>query len=334
MIMKKRLLFKFILIVFIIGVLQTCKEDEKVFNEPVITTVEITEISSSTAVSGGNITDDGGAEITACGVCWNTTGNPTIENNFTVDVIKEDAFISNIGNLEDLQIYYVRAYATNLAGTSYGDELTFTTLGSVKDYDGNIYKAVQIGEQVWMAEDLKTTHYADGTPLVDGTEIGVVSGDYETKYYYSYERADIGIEGYGRLYTWAAAMNGEVSSFSVPSEVQGVCPDGWHVPSKSEWTVLLDYLGGYEIAGKKLKSTDGWIENGDGNNTSGFNALPTGVFVLYQGYGNQGAYSYYWSSSELNELTAFRQELSYLFDSMPWNTEMKNNGFSVRCVKD
>ena len=115
------------------------------------------------------------------------------------------------------------------------------------DYDGNFYQTVQIGNQVWMTENLKVTHYADGTtiPLVtDNTAWGNLD-DNNTDKAYCYYNNDANGEGdiYGTLYTWAAAMNGASSSSANPSGVQGVCPTGWHLPSNAEWTELTDYLG-------------------------------------------------------------------------------------------
>ena len=110
---------------------------------------------------------------------------------------------------------------------------------TVTDYDGNIYQTVQIGNQVWMAENLKSIHYADGTPLVSGTGVGDITGNYTTKYYFYYVDDSATYAGtYGALYTWAAVMNGAASSNNNPSGVQGVCPDGCHRPSEAEWKEL------------------------------------------------------------------------------------------------
>jgi uncharacterized protein (TIGR02145 family) len=104
-----------------------------------------------------------------------------------------------------------------------------------------------------MSENLKTTHYADGSAMVDGTGAGNYGDDYTTKYYFNYNDNESNAVDYGRLYTWAAVMNGEASSNSNPSGVQGACPSGWHIPSDAEWTELTDYLGGESVAGGKLK---------------------------------------------------------------------------------
>ena len=110
----------------------------------------------------------------------------------------------------------------------------------VTDYDGNIYKTVRIGNQIWMAENLRTTHYSDGTPAIS--------------FIYNYE--DTNVYKYGRLYYWTVAMRNHHSSNSNPSGVQGVSPDGWHIPSENEWLELINNLGGPSVAGGKLKSPD------------------------------------------------------------------------------
>ena len=99
---------------------------------PAVITSDITEVTHNSAVSGGNVTDDGGSEVTARGVCWSTNQNPTIEDNKTTDGAGLGSFTSNLTNLEENTTYYVRAYATNEAGTAYGEELTFTTLKGIE----------------------------------------------------------------------------------------------------------------------------------------------------------------------------------------------------------
>jgi uncharacterized protein (TIGR02145 family) len=134
------------------------------------------------------------------------------------------------------------------------DEESDETTGEFTDSrDGQVYKWVKIGNQVWMAENL----------------------NYETPNSWWYDNNSANGDIYGRLYTWAAAMNGESSSNSVPSGVQGVCPDGWHLPSDAEWTVLTDYLGGESVAGGKMKEagTVHWNSPNTGaTNSSGFTA--------------------------------------------------------------
>ncbi len=162
---------------------------------------------------------------------------------------------------------YVRSYATNTNGTTYGNEVNFTIIGtSVSDYEGNEYGVVQIGNQIWMTENLKTTHYADGIaiPLVTYNTAWANLGDNNTDDAYCYYNNS----QYGALYIWAAAMNGAVSSTANPGGIQGACPDGWHLPSDAEWAELVNSIsndGHSGTEGTALKSTSGW--NSDGNGT-------------------------------------------------------------------
>ena len=169
----------------------------------------------------------------------------------------------------------------------------------VKDIDGNEYKIVKIGEQTWMAENLRTTHYSDGTPIQKGWKRSISTG------YWTYPNGDsTNTDSYGLLYNWKAVMRNSTSSNRNPSGVQGICPDGWHVPSSKEWDQLSNYLSGdsqYTCNGKKekiakaLASTYGWHEsanacavgyNMEENNITGFSALPAGEYYgEYEGYG-------------------------------------------------
>ena len=206
---------------------------------------------------------------------------------------------------------------------------------TLTDYDGNIYKTVQIGTQCWMKENLNTTHYADGTPLVDGT--GIPTIDITTKYWFNYDDNPANAYIYGKLYSWAAVMNDEASSDSVPSGVQGVCPEGWHVPSKAEWEILVEKFGGNELAGGKLKESgyEHWsYPNSGANNLSGFTALPGGrLFFSY--YDALSIYSYFSSSTYSNYqdnvwICGFEYNIISAFIS----TTSKQNGLSIRCIKD
>ncbi|MBN1597643.1 MAG: hypothetical protein JW894_05075 [Bacteroidales bacterium] len=239
---------------------------------------------------------------------------------------------------------YICAHSEDLC---WEDEFTVhvypgsgATTGTVTDYDGNVYNTVKIGNQWWMAENLETTYYSDGTPLVDGTGVGSITGDYTTKYWFVYNDDIANKETYGLLYTWAAVMNDESSSTANPSGVQGVCPNGWHVPSSAEWVELSDFLGGEEVAGGKLKEigTTHWTSPNTGaTNETGFTGLPGGVRGYSDGTSyNMGTNGYHWSSQELDYMYSRYAGLNYLTDRFYPSTMngTRTNGFSVRCVKD
>ena len=225
--------------------------------------------------------------------------------------------------------------------------------GTLKDVDGNTYKTVKIGEEWWMAENLKSSHYADGTeiPLITG-DAAWASLEFTDKAFCYYDDSVAIAENYGALYSWAAAMNGAESSELIPSQVQGACPTGWHLPSDGEWMALEMFLGmSYEEAwlvgwrgskeGTKMKSKDGWEEDGNGTNSSGFTALPAGIRDDKGIFTDAGKITHYWSTTEYFNFNflAFNRKLSYnqsgigFFHASHLYGYPKDYGFSVRCVK-
>lgn len=295
-----------------------------------LTTDDVSAITQTTAISGGNITDDGGGTVTARGVCWSISQSPTLADSYTDDGAGTGTFTSNITGLNTGTTYYVRAYASNEAGTAYGNEVSFTT-EPLTDADGNVYETVIIGDQLWMAENLKTTKYNDGTdiPLViNGWKwASLISPGF---CWYDNDRETYG-DIYGALYNW----------FAVNTDI--LCPDGWHVPDNEEWNILTDYLGGAEIAGGILKETGTthWKSpNTDATNESGFTGRPGGFRSRYWDtkcygiFGHLGKYGYWWSSSDFDANSANKRELGYNSGSVIGNYVDKGKGLSVRCIKD
>jgi uncharacterized protein (TIGR02145 family) len=243
-------------------------------------------------------------------------------------------------NIDDIKIEYWdgTAWKTMVTKTSSpgnsSDGTSFCSEG-VTDYDGHKYKTVKIGDQCWMAENLKSTHYADGSSITG---------------HWAYDDIEGYALTYGRLYTWAAVMNGASSSGSNPSGVQGLCPDGWHVPSDNEWKEMEMTLGmtstqahstgirGYMTA-CILKETDEaflWYAVGTepGTNSSGFTALPGG----YRDSGSVFNYltyrTYFWSTTEYSSTNAWYRVLYGGESGVGRYDEDKTYGFSARCVKD
>ena len=205
---------------------------------PALKTSIISDFTKTTAKCGAFITSDGGSKLTARGICWSTDTTPGI-----ADAIFSDPYYSLgtgyynciITGLTANTTYYVRAYATNSKGTGYGNQQHFTTLpeptyGSVSDIDGNIYKTVQIGTRVWMAENLRTTKYNNGTaiPLVTGDTAWVAL---TTPAYCWYNNDAVTYKTpYGALY------NGYALDMTINGG-KNVCPANWHVSTDEEWEV-------------------------------------------------------------------------------------------------
>ena len=206
------------------------------------------------------------------------------------------------------------------------------TYGSVTDQDGNTYATIEIGTQEWMAENLRTTTYANGDPIPNVT--GQSQWSYLTTGAWAHYNNDSQYEiPYGKLYNWYTV-----------ADPRNICPTGWHVPTDAEWTVLTDYLGGLEVAGGKMKTTGTredltglWYSpNDEATNSSGFSGAPggfrynDGVYLFTIGYDGV-----WWSSSDVNTDFAWYRGLNY-FDSFVTRSSygVKGDGMSVRCVRD
>ena len=199
------------------------------------------------------------------------------------------------------------------------------TKGSITDTrDGHSYKTVTIGSQTWMAQNL----------------------NYETANSYCYSNNASNCTKYGRLYTWAAAMD-SVGSWSANGKgcgygktcsptypVRGVCPEGWHLPTQTEWNTLFTAVGGQSTAGKMLKSTSGWNSSGNGTDAYSFSALPAGGRGGNGHFNYEGNNAYFWSSTDDNSYYAYSMILYYNGDYAGLDDGNEGYGFSVRCVKD
>ena len=331
-------------------------------NLPTVRTSSVSDITSSTAVCGGEVTSEGSASVTARGVCWSTSHNPTIADSHTTDGNGAGNFTSNLNGLSSYTTYYVRAYATNREGTGYGEEVALTQYNSndgqscpsaatLTDIDGNTYNTVQIGSQCWMRENLKTTKYADGTSITNGN----TTASFITPYWYYPNNNSGNKSTYGLLYNWSAVMRETYSSSENPSGVQGICPDGWHVPSDAEWAQLADYVSsqsqyicGNDNAniGKALAYSSNWYtptnygecsisQNQSTNNATGFRAMPAGFFHgTSAAYSSHTSHAYLWSSTENTRNDVLCRILSHSSTVLDRNNSLPCFGYSVRCVKD
>ncbi|MCZ7555455.1 MAG: IPT/TIG domain-containing protein [Bacteroidia bacterium] len=306
----------------------------KIFNTPeepvplALTTTAVSNITISTANTGGNIISDGGIHIVKRGVCWSTTPNPTVLDNKTTDGFGIGVYSSLLSGLTAATTYYVRAYATNATGTGYGNEVSFTTQSVSSGGE------ITIGTQVWMLRNLDVSTYRNGDTISQVTDPtawnGLTTGAW---CYYNNDPAMGAI--YGKLYNWYAI-----------SDPRGLAPTGWHVPSDEEWKTLEKTLGmsqsevdatdwrGTDEGGKmKEIGTAHWMSPNTGaTNSSGFTALPGGFRSGGKDY-SVGSNGYWWSSSESGATKAWYRELGHSRARVSRGAA-KGNGFSVRCIKD
>ena len=329
---------------------------------PTVTTLAATNISTTNASVNGTVnanylssvvTYDYGT-TTGYGSTVTATQSPVTGNSNT-------SVSANITGLTLGTTYHFRAKAVNSLGTSYGSDLTFATTTSsttITDVDGNIYNIITIGSQVWMKENLKTTKYSDGTAIsLVNTNATWSALTNTSKAYCWYNDNPANKDTYGALYTWGAAMNGAVSSIANPSNVQGACPTGWHLPSDDEWTQMYNYLiaNGYNYDGtttenkiaKSLGSTSGWQSTSatgsagstdypSKRNSSGFTALPGGQRYNGGTFDLVGIFGFWWSSTEYDSTQAWYRYLYYSDTGAGriYINEIKKGGYSVRCVKN
>ncbi len=190
------------------------------------------------------------------------------------------------------------------------------------DIDGNVYRTIRIGTQVWMAENLKTTRYKDGsaipTGLSDAAWQATTSGAYAI-----YDNNVANNTTYGKLYNWYAVNTGKLA------------PAGWHVPTHAEWTTLTTFLGGESVAGGAMKATTLWNSPNTGaTNSSGFTGLPAGYRYYSGAFTNVGYDGHFWSSTEYSSNFAWNRNLNYSSSDAIRGNYNKGGGFSVRCVRD
>ncbi len=295
---------------------------------------DVSNITDTSATVNASVSSEGGSSIIAKGVCWSTNHNPNITDykttnrlgssipNNTTNGIGSESFTATLTGLSPHTTYYFRVYATNNNGTGYSDEGTIIT-STVTDIDDNIYETVTIGTQVWMAENLKTTRYNDGSAI----PIGLTDSAWQhasTGAYAVYNNEVSNNTTFGKLYNWYAVNTGKLA------------PTGWHVPTDAEWTTLITYLGGEEVAGGHMKSTSSlWnTPNTSADNSSGFSGLPGGYRTANGFYFLSGTIGQWWSSTQNSSGDAWMRYLYHSSNSATRTINGKVNGFSVRCVKD
>jgi len=291
-----------------------------VTNGPQEVTTNTAELSGRITYSGGGNISESGIQIYESGVSPVPGASPTkgfAERRYS-DLTSEGGFLLFLGDLKPGTTYHYRAFATNEAGTTYGEmQILVTSYGTVSDKEGNQYQTIKIGNQLWMRENLKSGRYPDGTSIAGNCD----SPDNFT---------------FGRHYTWKAAKG--IENEYVINE--NVCPDGWHLPGDAEWKELLTYIGipsdqlntigligTNQATSLKESGLNIWSDEGIDNST-GFSVLPAGVCStkgeagsLQAGFWTSTPYIYYGFKNGTEKI-------------IRGNDPLVDDGFSVRCVKD
>jgi uncharacterized protein (TIGR02145 family) len=290
---------------------------------PSIKIISLLNITDTSVKCTGKIFNTGNLEIIEEGFCWSENPNPTLEDQYLSNQTDSENFSNVINGLISDHIYFVRAFVVSNKGTFFSVQDTLITL--IADIDGNLYHRVKIGNQVWMAENLKVTHYRNRDKIEGGDS-----------FYYDYRNDPSNSTIYGRLYTWPAIM-----------DERKITPLGWHVPTLEEWNNLIQFLGGENVAGGKLKEKgySHWQSPNTGaTNESGFTALPAGGFSAWAGespFEYLGYRCYFWSSTGIYDsiIHTFRvssirmtyNQNNTTIDIGPVNEPILR---SVRCIKD
>jgi uncharacterized protein (TIGR02145 family) len=343
--------YRFLIAIFLCA-LTACTRSEPEDNLK-ITTEDVIVYPEGIYIFSGTLLSIGDGKISEHGFCYSESIDPVLDETSIKLGSRnlEGSFNSTVYDLSLNTTYYVRAYAIVNTITRYGDEKTFTTpetlVPTVTDINHNIYHTVKIGEQTWMAENLRVINYPDKSPVRQVEDQTTWYNFGQTDKAYAWYDNMSSNYLYGALYTWPAAMNGSESSDAGTNPVQGVCPDGWHLPGDKEWKQLEAYLGISQetiddknwrgtIEGGKMKQqgTNSWISPNTGaTNESGFNALPGGLRGGDGIFKNLGISARFWTSSRTGDY-AWIRGLDNNSSGIFRNTGGLYEGHSVRCIKD
>jgi uncharacterized protein (TIGR02145 family) len=326
--MKRKYFYQFPVIFFITAgiYLLSCKKADNGTLSTVITYTPIF-ISSTAATVGCIVNSDGGSGVVECGIYVSNAPNPETSSTKLKIGADTGTFLGQVtGFLPGVQ-YYIKAYAVNTKGESLGAQVDFTTPLKLTDYDNNSYETVKIGSQLWMAENLKTTRYKNGEVIGTTTPATIsISGESTPEYQWAYNGDESNVTVYGRLYTGY-----------VISDSRGICPDGWHVPTAVEFTNLISFLGGEDIAGGQVKEAGitYWnTPNTGATNVTLFSALPGGDRYTEGTFETLGTNCLFWSSTEYSQDRFTNMILQNTTRTFTSSFNNKQNGLAVRCLKD
>lgn len=300
---------------------------------PTVLTTSVYELFLDGATITGNVTSDGGAEVTERGVCWNITGDPTISDNTVPGGSGTGMFSCTIAGQDPGTIYSVRAYATNSVGTNYGDQMNYLTLAEdpnagwepgddwIDTRDDQVYGTIQMGSQVWMTDNLNYGKRIDGM---------YNSGNNSIVEKYCYDDDVYNCDYYGGLYQWTEMMD-----YLTVESSQGICPSGWHIPSDGEWKELEMTVGMSSVAADSINKWRG--------NYEAYNLLEAGLLSVFPGrcYWSDGEfyqvdmYAYFWSSSySIAYDEAYYRAMGGGSARIWRSTYHRGDAYSARCVKD
>jgi uncharacterized protein (TIGR02145 family) len=341
----------FLVFIFAYQACQTLEADN-----PLLISVDHWEfVSEGSYKITGTLASLGDKAIIEHGICWSESANPDLECS-SVELGPPSSageFSATLSGLSPSTIYYFRAFAVMDAITDYSEEKAFTTRPAaedmVMDVDGNIYRTVKIGEQTWMADNLKSTMYADRTP-VPYVEDHAEWYDFtrESEGYSWYGNVLTHGYAYGGLYTWAAATAAHDGIKLIEEGVQGVCPDGWHLPSDDEWKQLEMHLGmsQEETDASKWRGEDqgGMLKqegikfwrspNTGASDKYGFNALPGGYRHGSGEFEELSNTTRFWTSTANGYSYAWYRRIDYDTAAVYRDFTGVYRGHSIRCVKD
>ncbi len=323
--------------IFLITSFQFCRNKDQdplsplpLDQAPLVLTTTATEITDISAVCGGSIQSEDSTGIQSWGLCRSTFSMAGLAAGIIEKPPFSGSFSLKMKGLEPGTKYFVRAFAIWNGDTIFGNEIEFST-ADLCDVDGNTYKSIAIGSQVWMQENLKTRHYRNG----DSIPYGLSNNTWE--FWYQGACSEYNNDpAYGKVY-------GLVYNGYATADPRELCPAGWHLPDEKEWLVLINYLGGVGKAGGKMKSR-GSRDKGDGlwlppnvaaTNNSGFSALPAGHRNPDGTYHQDGKTAYWWARSDTPGLDSDTCiDLTYYAEYSNLGKEKLENGFSIRCLKD
>ena len=303
----------------------------------IVATLPVGDLKLDSALGEGWVANDGGSPVTERGFVWSLDPEPTLADNKIIEGEGMGTFTITMEGLLPDQIYYARAYAINTTGTAYGAEQQFRTRqGTVSDVEGNVYYTQTIGEQIWMAENLRVTRYANADPIPTGLDrsqwIGADFGAYVAYHpglIKGLNTVEDVMEAYGLLYNWY-----------VVDDPRGICPEGWRVPDFKDWQQLFEELDDLmEYGCLKSRRTvpaehPRWESPNTATDHSGWTALPGGRRLgdaSWEGIGSQG---HFHSTTQLDFLNSWTTVLNCGEGEACRVFSLKTSANSIRCVRD